>query len=173
VNQAPLTLGVEAAPEQLAKPLWRTWHCVAIGLSFANLAAFQRWKPMLGYSNSDTYFMKLPPAPAEYWAAIVSVLLLGGIFSLITIFVSRIQTGRLLRIARSVWLLLLLKIKGPAGSDLRRISVAAAQHRRRTARSGLRAMAGENFSVGHVWAAHLLSLRSGYYGRSLLACHPV
>src|SRR5678816_1886439 len=54
--------------------------------------------------------------------------------------------------------------EGPAGSDFWRISVAAAQHRRHTARFGLRAVAGENFSVGHVWAAHLLSLRGDYYG---------
>ena len=110
MKSSSLALAVEPAPEHLTKPEWRTWHCVAIGLSFANLASFQRWKPMLGYSNNDTYFMKLPPAPAEFWAAIVSVLLLGGIFSLITIFVSRIRAGRLLRIARLVWLILLFKI---------------------------------------------------------------
>lgn len=74
---------------------------------------------MLGYSQSDTYFMKLPPAPAEYWAAIVSVLLLGGIFSLITIFVSRIQAGPLMRVARCAWLLLLLKIAVVFVSPLR------------------------------------------------------
>src|SRR5689334_1153459 len=71
VNSAPPALGVEPAPQALTKPRWRTWHCVAIGLSFANLASFQRWSPMLGYSDKDAYFMKLPPAPAEYWAAIV------------------------------------------------------------------------------------------------------
>jgi hypothetical protein len=92
---------------------------VAIGLSFANLASFQRWKPMLGYSDSEAYFMKLPPAPAEYWAAIVTVLSLGGILSLITMFVSRIQAGRLLRIARCFWLLLLLKIAVVFASPLR------------------------------------------------------
>ncbi|HXI43541.1 MAG TPA: sulfatase-like hydrolase/transferase [Bryobacteraceae bacterium] len=110
---------LEPAPKGHVKRRWRAWHCVAIGLSFANLAAFQRWKPMLGYSDSDAYFMKLPPAPAEYWAAIVSVLTLGGILSLITIFVSRIQAGRLLRIARCVWLLLLLKVAVVFASPLR------------------------------------------------------
>jgi hypothetical protein len=123
VKSGSLTLSVEPVPEHLVKPQWRTWECVAIGLSFANLASFERWKPMLGYSESDTYFMKLPPAPAEFWAAIVSVLLLGSIFSLITIFVSRIRAGRLLRIARSVWLLLLLKIALVFASPLRGLLV--------------------------------------------------
>jgi Sulfatase len=123
VKPAPSAPGVEPAPEHLAKPQWRTWQCVAIGLSFANLASFQRWKPMLSYSASDAYFMKLPPAPAEYWAAIVSVLLLGGIFSLITMFVSRMQAGRLFRIARTVWLLLLLKVALVFASPLRSLLV--------------------------------------------------
>jgi hypothetical protein len=93
---------------------------VAIGLSFANLASFQRWKPMLAYSDSDAYFMKLPPAPAEYWAAVVSVLLLGGALSLITVWVARTNAARpLYRIARCVWLILLLKIAVVFASPLR------------------------------------------------------
>ena len=123
MNPAPRALTAEPAPPNLAKPQSRKWQCMAIGLSFANLASFQRWKPMLSYSQSDAYFMKLPPAPAEYWAAIVSVLLLGGIFSLITLFVSRIRAGWLLRVARSVWLLLLLKIALVFAAPLRSLLV--------------------------------------------------
>ena len=119
MNLASPAPGVEPASEDAVKRRWRTWQCVAIGLSFANLASFQRWKPMLGYSGSDTYFMKLPPAPAEYWAAIVSVLLLGGILSLITMWVSRTRAGPLYRMARCVWLILLLKIAVVFASPLR------------------------------------------------------
>jgi hypothetical protein len=177
VKPAPLALSVEPVSEHLAKPQWRTWHCVAIGLSFANLASFQRWKPMLGYSYSDTYFMKLPPAPAEFWAAIVSLLLLGGIFSLITIFVSRIRSGRLIRIARLVWLLLLLKIALVFASPLRGLLVQIFGDYRWPLLSIAGVLLVLAFGLWPVkifpWAMYGLlifsPLRDGYYGKGLLA----
>src|SRR5258708_2640583 len=62
-----------------------------------------------------------PPAPAEHWATIFRVLLPGGFFSLIAPFVARIRAGRLLRIARCAWLLLLLKIAVVFASPLRSV----------------------------------------------------
>ncbi len=123
MSLAPPEIDMDPARKDIVKPRWGTWQCVAVGLSFANLASFQRWKPMLGYSDGDAYFMKLPPAPAEYWAAIVSVLLLGSILSLVTLFVTRVPPGPTYQIARCLWLLLLFKVAFAFAGPLRALLV--------------------------------------------------
>jgi hypothetical protein len=49
-----------------------------IALSLANLCYLGVWSELLTYTRSDTYLMKLPPAPADYLAVMLNVLLLAG-----------------------------------------------------------------------------------------------
>src|ERR1700682_878731 len=49
-----------------------------IALSLANLCYLRVWSELLTYTRSDTYLMKLPPAPAEYLAVMLNVLLVAG-----------------------------------------------------------------------------------------------
>ena len=49
-----------------------------IALSLANLCYLRVWSELLTYTRSDTYLMKLPPAPADYLAVMLNVLLVAG-----------------------------------------------------------------------------------------------
>jgi hypothetical protein len=49
-----------------------------IALSLANLCYLRVWSELLTYTRSDTYLMKLPPAPAAYLAVMLNVLLVAG-----------------------------------------------------------------------------------------------
>jgi hypothetical protein len=50
---------------------------MAIGLSLANLCFLRVWSEILTYTGACTYWMKVPPTPAELSAAIFDVILLG------------------------------------------------------------------------------------------------
>jgi hypothetical protein len=50
---------------------------MAIGLSLANLCFLRVWSEILTYTGAYTYWMKVPPTPAELSAAIFDVILLG------------------------------------------------------------------------------------------------
>jgi len=62
---------------------------MAIGLSFAHLAAFNRWKPMLGYSERDTHFMKAFAGPGRILSSHCQRFAAGR-HSVITLFVFRV-----------------------------------------------------------------------------------
>jgi hypothetical protein len=49
-----------------------------IALSLANLCYLRVWSELLTYTRSDTYLMKLPPAPADYLAVMLNVLVIAG-----------------------------------------------------------------------------------------------
>jgi hypothetical protein len=49
-----------------------------IALSLANLCYLRVWSELLTYTRSDTYLMKMPPAPAHYLAVMLNVLLVAG-----------------------------------------------------------------------------------------------
>ena len=84
-----------------------TLRQVATGLSCGNLCFLRRWKELLTYTARDEYFMNLPPSPAQYYAAIFNVLLLGSIFSLLYYLVTRVESGRYYKVTRIGYLLLL------------------------------------------------------------------
>lgn len=50
---------------------------LAISLCFANLAFLRVWTSLLAYTPANSYWLKGPPARAEYLATMVNVLLLG------------------------------------------------------------------------------------------------
>ncbi len=54
------------------------WKDLCIALSLANLCYLRIWSGLLTYGPEDAFFMKAPPAPAHYLAAVVNTLVLGA-----------------------------------------------------------------------------------------------
>src|SRR6478672_2191558 len=58
------------------------WRDLAIGLSLANICFLRVWSDMLTYSQTATFWMKHPPTPSEFIAAILNVLIIGCVLGL-------------------------------------------------------------------------------------------
>jgi hypothetical protein len=83
------------------------WRDVAIAMSLANLCYLRVWSELLTYSRSDTYLMKLPPGQADYAAAMLNALLLGGMLWLTITFARGKLKGPAFRFAEMGFLLFL------------------------------------------------------------------
>jgi sulfatase-like protein len=87
----------------------RQWlRDLLIALSWANLCFLNMWSQFLTYTRANTYIMKTPPPPTGYMAVFLNVLLLGGLLWVGITIVRRYLSGRILMLAHSVFLLLLL-----------------------------------------------------------------
>jgi hypothetical protein len=98
---------VTAEPRSGAAP-WPLWKDLAAGLSFANIAFLRIWSELLTYTGQDAYTMKVPPGPADYLAASLNVLLLGGLLGVGLRFARRIRNPIARGVARGLFFLLLL-----------------------------------------------------------------
>jgi hypothetical protein len=110
------SLGAHSSVSPLAEPVpparkaaFRSdlWTQLGASVSVANLCLLRRWKEILAYTRQDSYLMKLPPTPAQYFAALVNVLLLSILFFVLITLISRLR-GRSAGIARFCFLVLLL-----------------------------------------------------------------
>ncbi|MEN6532013.1 MAG: sulfatase-like hydrolase/transferase [Bryobacteraceae bacterium] len=82
------------------------WKDFCIALSLANLCYLRLWSGLLTYGPEDAFFMKAPPAPAHYLAAVVNTLVLGAIFWVALRGSRRLRPGW--QTAAAEWLFLLL-----------------------------------------------------------------
>jgi hypothetical protein len=84
------------------------WRDLAVALSFANLCYLRIWSELLTYTSVDTYNLKHPPAPAEYLAAALNVLLLGAVLWGLMRLVRRTTSRAFRRLAFWAFFVLLL-----------------------------------------------------------------
>ena len=87
---------------------WRGWQYLLIGVSLANLSFLRRWKEILTYTPSDEYFLRLPPSPQQYYAAIANVCLIGFLAALVAYGISLTKAGTFSKLLRVAFLVLLL-----------------------------------------------------------------
>jgi hypothetical protein len=85
----------------------RTADDIAAAIALANLTLLQTWTELLTYTSADTYLMKTPPRPVEYYSAITAALLLTLLFWPLIHFARRAH-GRAGVFAQSMFLLTLL-----------------------------------------------------------------
>jgi hypothetical protein len=84
------------------------WRDLAIALSLANVFYYNVWTEILTYTPSDAYLMKTPPVPARYVAAVLNVLVLGGVLWLAATLARRRRSAWAPEVARFGFLLFLL-----------------------------------------------------------------
>jgi hypothetical protein len=84
------------------------WAAIGAAFSFANLCYLRVWSELLTYSHADTYTMKLPYSRSHYLAAMLGVLLAGGVGSVGAVLVRRSRSARLNIAGRVVLCTLLL-----------------------------------------------------------------
>ncbi len=84
------------------------WRDAVIALSLANLAYFKVWSDLLVYTRDHAFWIKSPPGPRDFAAAMLNVLLAGGLFFAGATLARRAASGSLRMLARCSFLLVLL-----------------------------------------------------------------
>jgi hypothetical protein len=81
------------------------WRDLAIGLSLANICFLRVWSDMLTYSQSSAFWMKHPPTPVEFFAAILNVMIVGCVLGLGVNYLRRTLSKRAMLWTRRAFLL--------------------------------------------------------------------
>ena len=81
---------------------------LGIALSLANLCYLRVWSEILTYQEADAFFMKAPPSPVHFAAALLNVVTMAGLLWLAMTAARREPSGRTMELARWAFCVFLL-----------------------------------------------------------------